>query len=227
MSDNQLAIFGDKGEMPAELAAMGAVGNENVSAEDMQIPRLNLLQAMSAATEELEGARAGLIHNSITDDLYESVYVVPVYYDKKYTIFKDRSLGNEFLGNFDTREEAAAHLAAERSGSEDDYNIIETGRHALYALDMDGNKIGPAELLCSGSKMNFSRRWNTDISKRCGDSRPRFCAVWKLSTVKQKNERGSWYNYKAEFVNWTPTSILDDVTKLYDSISGANAADAA
>lgn len=216
-NDTQVALFGAKTELPAHLANAGSMGNENVSTSDLQIPRLNVLQALSPQVEELDGAKAGLIHNSITDELYEELYVVNVYYDKEYTIFKKRDLGTEFLGNHPTMEAAQAHLTSERPGRESDYNIIETGRHALIALDMQGNKVGPAELLCSGSKMFFSKRWNTDIATRCSD-KPRFAAVWKLSPVKQKNDKGSWYNLKADFVNWCPEDLANEAQDLYLAI---------
>lgn len=218
MSGNsEVALFGDKETLPAHLAATGNVGNENVDTDDLQIPRLNLLQALSPQVEEMEGAKAGLIHNSVTDALYEELYVVNVFYRKEFTIFKKRSLGNEFLGNFDTEAEAAEHLSAEKPGNEKDYDITPTGRHALLAMDMEGNVIGPAELLCSGSKMFFSRKWNTAINTRCADG-PRYSAVWKLTSVKQKNDKGSWYNFNFEFAGFSPEELAADAAKLYEAI---------
>lgn len=218
MTDNALALFGEKdAALPAHLADAAPVGNENVDSGDIQIPRLNLLQAMSPLVEEVEGAKAGKIHNSISDELYDEIYVVNVYYDKEFTVFKDRSLGNEFGGSYPTREDAQAHIASEYAGREGDYNIVDTGKHAVLAMTMDGDPIGPAMILCSGSKMYFSRRWNTDIERRCS-GKPRFGAVWKLSTVKQKNDKGSWYNFKTEFVGWTPEELFDESQKLYDAI---------
>lgn len=219
--DKQITIFGDKSEVPAHIAGdKSGAGNENVSSEDMQIPRLNLLQAMSPAVEDIEGARPGLIQNSITDELFESLYVVNVHYDKEFTIFKDRNLGNEFLGNFPTREAAEAHLAAEKPGNEGDYNIIDTHRHAVIAIREDGTLIGPCLMLLSGAKLYFSRRWNTDIETRCADGKARFASVWHLTVTKDKNERGSWYNYRAAWEAWTPEELYAQAHDLYQSLTG-------
>jgi hypothetical protein len=217
---NAPAIFGNKDTLPAHLANAGAIGNENVDADDMQMPRLNLLQALSPQVEEIDAAKPGMIHNSVTDELFKEVYVVNVFYKKEFTIFKRRGLGNEFLGNHETEALAQAHLAAEKPGSEGDYDITPTGRHALIVMDMEGNIMGPAEMLCSGSKIYFSRKWNTEINTRCADG-PRYSAVFKLSSVKQKNDKGSWFNFDTEFVGFAPEAIADTAKALYEGITKA------
>jgi hypothetical protein len=215
---NDVVVFGDKDQVPAHIQqTANPAGNENVSAEDLQIPRLNLLQAMSPQVEELDDAKAGVIHHSITDELFEFVYAINVFYDKEFTLFKKRELGGGFGGNYASREEAQAAVA-EQPGDDSDWNIIETGKHAVIAMRPDGTVIGPALMLLSGSKLFFSKRWNTEISSRC-DGKDRFAAVWKVAPVKQSNDKGSWYNYKAEFVSWTPEEVYDDAKSLYNSMA--------
>ncbi|MEY2824474.1 MAG: Vibrio phage, partial [Pseudomonadota bacterium] len=104
----------------------GARGAENVSTDDMIIPRIELVQALSPARNKkdaayVEGAEEGMLFNNVTRELYgEFVLVIPVYYVKQYLVWKDRKQGgggsNGFRGAFASPElarEAISNLGEE------------------------------------------------------------------------------------------------------------------
>jgi hypothetical protein len=221
MSDKKaVALFGDKETMPAHIAHGSGLGNENVGADDVAMPYLNILQALSPEVEEMDGAKAGMFLNSITKDLYEWVFAVNLYYSREYTIFRKRQLGGGFEGSFSAESEAREKIATQLDGKFDDYDITETHRHVLLLLDKDGTPLQPVIMNLSGSKLRPSRAWNAEISVKCQGA-DRFAAVWKLSTVKQSNNKGSWYNLATQFAGWAPESLYDEAKKYYTQVAKA------
>lgn len=222
MTDNALAIFGSEtSELPAHLQeAMerdGNMGNEGVSAEDQAIPRISLLQGLSPQIEDVEGARPGLYHNSITNEMTEELLVINLAFRKEWAVFKDKNMGGGFQGAYETKEAAQTHIET-LPGSPGDYQIIETAKHALLILDEEGNPKQPAEMFFKSSALSSSRAWNSDISMR-NQGAPRFATVWKLSTKKKKNEKGTWYVPATQFMGFAPTELYEEAKSWYTAIS--------
>ena len=87
-------------DLPEWLQGKGdARGAENVTTDDMIIPRIELVQALSPARKKsdaayIEGAEEGMLYNNVTRELYgEAVTVVPIYYTKQFLVWKDRKSG--------------------------------------------------------------------------------------------------------------------------------------
>ena len=56
-------------------------GLENISQDDLATPRLKVLMQLSPELEDLEGAKAGMIFNTVTNELYDGtkgISVLPV-----------------------------------------------------------------------------------------------------------------------------------------------------
>lgn len=217
-SGTEIALFGDKSKMPAYLDASDNLGNENIGSEDVVLPRLDILQQMSAATARVPNAKAGMLYNTVTDELYDELYVLNLAYDKEYTVFKDRSLGGGYHGAYSSRSEAE-QLIDSLPGSRNDYSINETGRHTLLILKITEEgavPYQPAVMLLSNTKFYVSKEWNTQI-KTIGGNANRFATVWKLSTVKQSNIQGEWYNLHVEFAGWAPPELHEQAKVFYQN----------
>ena len=77
IDSTELAVSND---LPDWLQGKGAArGSENVTTDDMLIPRIELVQALSPARKKsdaayIEGAEEGMLYNNVTRELYgESV----------------------------------------------------------------------------------------------------------------------------------------------------------
>lgn len=209
-------------ELPAHLKNSGGLGNENVSQDDMAMPRLNILQQLSpqlddGKAEYLESAKAGLFHNSVTNELYESVYVINLYYMKNYAIFKNRKFGKGFYGTYNTREDAMAYIQ-EQGLDINQLDITETGNHYCLLLDEEGNPKSPVIISLSSTKLKVSNKWNSDIRLQGQD---RFAGVWELSTVRQSNDQGSWYNLKVTSAGWAPEELYNEAKETYMSVTSS------
>ena len=80
-------------------------GLENFNTEDMQIPFIRILQALSPQLNKqdslyIKGAEQGDIFNTVSQQVYkadEGVIVVPCFFEKKFLEFALRSSGGGFI----------------------------------------------------------------------------------------------------------------------------------
>ncbi len=159
-------------------------GLENFTTEDMQIPFIRILQALSPQLNKqdsmyIKGAEQGDIFNTVSQTVYradEGVLVVPCFFEKKFLEFGLRSSGGGFIRELasddrdiglTTREGAAEMLP---SGNE----LVRTHQHVVMAMDYETQTGSPAIL---------------DMKKT------------------QLNDQGSWYNYKIERVTETTKAL--------------------
>ena len=193
---------------PSFVDTDASLGNENVGSNDLLLPYLKLLQAMSPEVQEgpnnVEGARPGLILNTLTHETFEELLVVPVHFSTEFSVFAKRGApvqGPAKFGSYGSEVDAAEALIAAGKDS-NQYDIIQSGRNIIYVLDESGQIQTEALMYMDGSKLRVNREWNSLIRQT---ERPRFSGVWKLSTRRQSNAQGSWFNYDVKWFGWVPS----------------------
>ena len=218
-----ISTFVQSAELPAHLRdANSGLGNENVGSGDLQMSRLDLIQQLSPQIEDgntafIEGAELGHIFDSATGDLFESVFVVNLYFDKRYQVFKKRKFGGGFEGSHPTEDAARQHLTDESLPIEQ-YDIVETDIHGCLMLDANGVPKKPCVIYMSGSKAKVSRKWNTALATQEAD---RFASVWSLTSVKEKNKQGQPYqNFKVDFAGYASEALYEEAKQNYLAFKG-------
>jgi len=186
-------------------------GLENFTTEDMQIPFIRILQALSPQLNKqdsmyIKGAEQGDVFNTVSQSVYKSdqgVIVVPCFFEKKFLEFGLRSSGGGFIRELasddkdiglTTREGAAEMLP---SGNE----LVRTHQHVVMAMDPETRQGVPAILDMKKTQLKVSRRWNTvknGIRLPSGKPMPLYGTAWNVQTIAESNDQGSWYNYKIE-----------------------------
>ena len=230
MSKN-LAIFDKNASTLPSFAKENAagLGMENVSSGDMSTPQIKLMQAMSPELQEMDGVKAGQLLNSVTREVYDELYVVSLYYESRVPIFgkKDRS----FIDSCDTVAEANT-IVAGLPGNPDDYDISETKTQYCVALKVDdkGNVSAdfPFVMYFKKTGIRVSNDWNSQINNIYGTQTARWAGIWKLSSTKKSNDRGTWFVPSVEFAGYVQDKALfDELTKTYQAVSGKKADEAA
>ena len=92
-------------ELDKMLEADAGVGLENITTEDMQIPFIRIIQALSPQLQKddplyIKGAEQGDIFNTVTHQVWkaeEGIVVVPCYFEQKLLEFVPRSQGGGFV----------------------------------------------------------------------------------------------------------------------------------
>jgi hypothetical protein len=203
----------------------GSRGAENVGADDMVIPRVELVQALSPARNKkdsayIEGAEEGMLFNNVTRHLYgESVHIVPVYYSKQYLVWKDRKSGgggsNGFRGAFALKELAEAAIT---KLGEDGLEVVDTAQH--FVLVKSGGEWQEAVVSMSKSKLKVSKRWNSLVRLAGGDS---FSRIYKLHSVTETNARNeSYHNFGIAPVGFVSEEVYKRAESLYDTIKSGS-----
>ena len=227
MAKNQVAVKEEQfevvtNELPEWLRDKAVVrGAENVTTDDMIIPRIELVQALSPARKKtdaayIEGAEEGMLYNNVTRELYgEGVTVVPVYYTKQFLVWKDRKSGgggsNGFRGAFAT--ETLARDAITQLG-EEGLEVSDTAQH--FVLVKTGDSWQEAVISMAKSKMKVSKRWNSLIRMTNTDS---FSRAYKLTAVTETNARNeSYFNFGITPLGYVAKDVYDRAEKLYETI---------
>lgn len=209
-----------KGELVVQEGGVPAVydyseyegaGFEDHSREDYAIPFLAVLQALSPQVEEMEDAKAGMIINTVTGDLYkgnEGVAVVPSVTKHVYVEWRKRSEGGGFVGVHELDSEVVQRCKAEqRFGeyeTEDGNDLIETFYVYGVLVKEDGSH-EQVVLAFSSTKIKKYKQWMTKartIMIPAGGRKinpPLFAHRYRLTTVKEKNKKGEFYNFAVGF----------------------------
>ena len=99
---NEVAIKKQAGAVAAiNIEQFGEAGFENVDSKSLALPFLKVLGQLSPQVTQgdsqfMADARAGMIYNTVTDELYDGtkgITVIPCYYKLEYIEWRDREKG--------------------------------------------------------------------------------------------------------------------------------------
>ena len=195
--------------LPATTAfdTMGGAGLENVTASDVIIPRLAILQDLSPQVkknkpEHIDGAEAGMICDVSTGDLMPSpMEVLPVHFVKQYLEWAPRNSGKGLQGIHDsdacligtTPNEKGVPINA--AGN----LIIETSQFYVINLSAD-NRLSFIPM--SSTQHKHGRKWlsmakQEKVTRADGSkyTPPFFYRTYQLGVSTESNAEGEWYGW--------------------------------
>jgi len=225
MAKNQVAVKEESFELVTneipDFLKQGNRGAENVGTDDMIIPRIELIQALSPVRKKsdpayIEGAEEGMLYNNVTRTLYGTeVTVVPVYYTKQFLVWKDRKAGgggsNGFRGAFASKELADRAIA---ELAEEALEVSDTAQH--FVLVRNGEDWQEAVISMAKSKVKVSKRWNSLMRLSNTDS---FSRAYKLSATTETNARNeSYFNFNVAALGFVNKELYERAEKLYETI---------
>lgn len=218
MAKNEVAK--QEAQVPAYIKQGQNRGNENVSNEDLQLPRIDVLQALSPQVQKkkdeyIEGAEVGMLFNTLTGELYpDGVHITPVSFVKRFLVWVDRKKDSEggLRSVHDTAEEAEAFI--EQQEDEDKLEMVPTAEH-LVLLD-DGTEV---ILSMAKSKMKVSRKFNSLVRLNGGD---RFGRRYLITSADDKSSQGEFQNIAINNDGYPSEDVYMKAEALYEAIeSGA------
>jgi hypothetical protein len=225
VAQRQTTAMATQQDVPDYIKQGQGRGSENVEMQDMVIPRIELVQALSKCLEEggpeyIEGAKAGHFYNSVTRELYgPSLFVVPVFFKKQYLCWKDRKQGGGFGGAYDAMQEALERISQEQD-DQDAWEAVETAQQIVLVVNPETHETSEAVLSCARTKMKISKQWNSLIRVNGFD---RFSRVYELFSTDDQNNNGDRYkNIGIRYVDFASMPVFKKAEELYNSIaSGA------
>lgn len=192
-------------------------GNENVSSDDLQLPRLDVLQALSPQVNKkkesyIEGAEVGMLFNTLTGELYaDGVRITPISFKKSWLIWVNRKMDSSggLRGVYDDEHEANRALAADPD--RDKLEVVPTAEH-LVLLD-DGSEV---ILSMSKSKMKVSRKFNSLVRLSGGD---RFSRSYMVTSVEDEGAQGEYQNLNITQDGFPSKEVYLKAEELYNAMA--------
>jgi hypothetical protein len=188
-------------------------GFENVTQADLSIPFFVVLQSNSPEVEDktVEGAESGMIMNTVTKELHKELYVLPVDKISEYLEWKPRAQGGGLVDHHELAGPVVLAAIANNNGST--YGDLMHGlnelseTHSVYVstFDPDTNMTtGFGVISFASTKIKPYKGWITSMLM-LKPRPPMFALRTRIRTVKQKNEKGSFFNFQitnAFGANW-------------------------
>jgi hypothetical protein len=196
--------------VPSAFMEDAGSGLENVGAEDVTIPRLKLLQAMSPEVNKhdgkyISGATTGDIINTVNNTLYNDdnpLVVLPVAYKRLFLEWTPRESGGGLVAQHDDPA-----ILEKTTKNEQYQDVLENGNyiqtsatHFVLVINKDGS-YDTAMISMAGTQLKRSRTWNSmmaSVKMKSGDkvfTPPSFSHKYALSCVQESNDRGTWFGW--------------------------------
>ena len=191
--------------------SMSGFGSINF-ARDTAIPYISILQTSSpqvnpSKAEYIESAKAGQLFNTVTQETFDMLKVIPVFYHLKYVEWKPREQGGGFIDSHDaesgiigqTKRDPMTGKMTLPNGN----HIVQTAYHYVLMLNADGGYQN-AVISMSSSQLKKSRRWNSlMLSQKIKGPQgmftpPTYAFTYQLASVSESNDRGSWFGFSIE-----------------------------
>ena len=184
-------------------------GIGNIKQEDLALPFLKVLGQLSPEVNKrdskyVEGAQPGMIINTVTNELYDGekgIQVLPVFYKRQYIEWQDRGESKGApVKIYDAGDDIPQ--TTRDKGNKDrlaNGNYLEnTVSHFVVLL---GKTPTTALISMKATQLKISRKWNSMMmgikmqGKNCLFTPPTYSHIYKLRTVQQSNDKGTWFGW--------------------------------
>jgi hypothetical protein len=182
-------------------------GFQNQTNDDIAIPFINILQAMSPEVQPdgVDGAKAGMLINSVTQELYDEVKLVPAITQHVFVAWKPRDQGGGIVATYQPNDDIvkAAKSKSTEFGKYDDgegNDLVETF-YVAGILSVDDQAPGMVMLAFTSTKIKaykaiMGRIRACQVPVGADGKRmtpPLFAHLLTLRTKSQKNPKGTFY----------------------------------
>lgn len=198
-----------------DYGAYSGGGLQGIAQDEMVVPFVSVLQGLSPEIEEIKGARPGMLFNKGTQELIEGengFLFLPVVRQVAYVEWVPRKQGGGLAGRHEVESEVVLKAKAECASRGEDprFSVLWTGEpeksnelrqtYYLYGYTLgegeEGYEItGQALLSFTGTKIKVYKNWITPITLLRGRP-PLFAHPTRVSTFKDGNAKGDFYNFK-------------------------------
>ena len=202
-------------------------GLQNISQDDLATPRLKVLMQLSPELEDLENAKAGMIYNTVTGDLYDGsagIKVLPCAYQRQYVEWADRGQGSGAPINvYDSTSDILTKTTRDENNKDrlENGNYIETcGNHFILLVEENGNAT-PAVITMKATQLKKSRKWNSMMlnlklnGKNGLFTPPSYSHYYLLKTMKEGNDKGNWYGWEISRGSQLEDANLYNIAKAF------------
>ena len=202
-------------------------GAQNISQEDLALPFLKVLGQLSPEVNKrdakyVEGAEPGKIINTVTNELFDEIQIVPCHYKRQYIEWQDRGTST---GAPVAIHEADSDIISQTTRGKDykdrlpNGNYLDnTAQHFVLAL---GKTPQTALISMKGTQLKVSRKWNSMMmgikmqGKNGLFTPPTYSHIYNLKTVQMSNDKGTWFGWDVTKVGPVSDKNIYDMAKTF------------
>jgi hypothetical protein len=210
-------------------------GLGNIGHEDLALPFLKILGQLSPEVNKrdgkyVQGAEPGMIYNSVTGELFDGekgINVLPCHYKLEYIEWQERGEGSGApVGIHPSSSDIMTKTKRDASFKDRLSNGNYVERTASYFLIVCSQTPTTALLAMKSTQLKISRKWNsmitgTKMKGKNGLFTPAsFSHIYKLRTVQQSNDKGTWFGWEVTKVGPVEDASLYQQAKSFaESVS--------
>ena len=211
-----------------DMEADAAQGAQNISQEDLALPFLKILGQLSPEVNKrdgkyVEGAEPGKIINTVTNELFDKISVVPCHYKRQYIEWQDR--GTSGSGAPVAIHDADSDIVSQTTRGKDYKDRLPNGNYldntASHFVLTLGDNPQTALISMKSTQLKVSRKWNSMMmgikmqGKNGLFTPPTYSHIYKLSTVQMSNDKGTWFGWDVAKVSPVEDKAVYDMAKSF------------
>jgi hypothetical protein len=202
-------------------------GAQNISQEDLALPFLKILGQLSPEVNKrdgkyVDGAEPGKIINTVTNELYDSIDVIPCHYKRQYIEWADRGTST---GAPVAIHDADSDIISQTTRGKDYKDRLPNGNYldntANHFVLLCGKNPGTALISMKSTQLKVSRKWNSMMmglkmqGKNGLFTPPTYSHIYNLKTVQMSNDKGTWFGWDVSKVGPVEQKDLYDMAKTF------------
>ena len=224
---NQVATKKEGALATFDMEADAQQGAQNISQEDLALPFLKILGQLSPEVNKthgkyVEGAEPGKIINTVTNELYDKISVVPCHYKRQYIEWQDRGASSGApVAIHDADSDIVSQTTRDKSYKDrlPNGNYLEnTANHFVLVV---GKNPETALISMKSTQLKVSRKWNSMMmglklqGKNGLFTPPTYSNIYKLSTVQMSNDKGTWFGWDVAKAGPVEDKSIYDMSKSF------------
>ena len=202
-------------------------GAQNISQEDLALPFLKVLGQLSPEVNKrdgkyVEGAEPGKIINTVSNELYDSINVLPVFYKRQYVEWQDRGTST---GAPVAIHEADSDIVSQTTRDKSFKDRLPSGNYlentANHFVILLGDSPTTALISMKATQLKVSRKWNSMMmgikmqGKNGMFTPPTYSHIYNLKTVQMSNDKGTWFGWDVSKVGPVSDKGVYDIAKTF------------
>ena len=202
-------------------------GAQNISQEDLALPFLKVLGQLSPEVNErdakyVEGAKPGKIINTVTNELFDEIQIVPCHYKRQYIEWQDRGTST---GAPVAIHEADSDIVSQTTRGKDYKDRLANGNYlentASHFVLTVGDNPSTALISMKSTQLKVSRKWNSMMmgikmqGKNGLFTPPTYSHIYTLSTVQMSNDKGTWFGWDVAKAGPVTDKAIYDMAKSF------------
>lgn len=205
-----------KALVPAAGTALSTINYDDAAefapvftADEVALPFLRVVQKNSPYVDSghalyIEAARPGMIINTLTKELVQSLGVIPVTHESQFIEWVPRDKGGGIVNVYTVSEGEKALKTTKKGGERGTKDVLPNGnelvRYIRYvALAQFGGVYVPIVISMKSTELKKGKAWNAligNLKTPNGRPMPHFGGAYSFKTVREEKNGESWFNWE-------------------------------